>query len=108
MRKYLLACLLFISVVSFAQNVGIGTLTPSEKLDVNGNVNVNKETEDTYDKLFLQNYALQFLPCFIKIEVIILYGCYEIYKHSSRLFIVKNFIPMNEKINFNKILVIYI
>ena len=40
MRKYLLACLLFTSVVSFAQNVGIGTLTPGEKLDVNGNVNV--------------------------------------------------------------------
>ena len=28
------------SLFSFAQNVGIGTLTPGEKLDVNGNVNV--------------------------------------------------------------------
>ena len=28
------------SLFSLAQNVGIGTLTPGEKLDVNGNVNV--------------------------------------------------------------------
>jgi hypothetical protein len=31
----------FAGVCSFAQNVGIGTTTPGEKLDVNGNVNVS-------------------------------------------------------------------
>jgi len=63
--------------------------------------------EDTVDKFFLQNYALQFLPAYVRIEVIILYGCYEIYKHSTRPFILNNNITMNEKINFKNILVIY-
>ncbi|MEO7265452.1 MAG: hypothetical protein ABIW38_11085 [Ferruginibacter sp.] len=30
-----------ISIFTYSQNVGIGTTTPSEKLDVNGNVNIN-------------------------------------------------------------------
>ncbi len=37
----LLALLLaFFQMVSFAQNVGVGTVNPAEKLDVNGNINV--------------------------------------------------------------------
>jgi hypothetical protein len=42
MNKFLLLLLLFLSsVFSIAQNVGIGTAAPNEKLDVNGNVNVS-------------------------------------------------------------------
>ena len=52
MKKIILSaiCLLFVNVVSFSQqentmpengNVGLGTLTPSAKLDVNGNVHID-------------------------------------------------------------------
>ena len=47
MKKYLLLLLLSIVIsqlpitVGNAQNVGIGTNTPSEILDVNGNINVS-------------------------------------------------------------------
>lgn len=36
----LLAGTLLLSATGFAQNVGVGTSTPTEKLDVNGNINV--------------------------------------------------------------------
>jgi len=65
----------------------------------------NGERKDVSDIFFLTKYALQFLPAFVRIEVIILYGCFEIYKHITRFFIVNNNITMNEKINFQKILV---
>ncbi len=40
-RSSLLTLAVFGSVCCFAQNVGIGTETPAEKLDVNGNMNVS-------------------------------------------------------------------
>lgn len=41
MKYYLLiACICFFAVCTNAQNVGIGTATPAEKLDVSGNVNI--------------------------------------------------------------------
>lgn len=40
MRKYIFIILLCFSAASMAQNVGIGTSTPTEKLDVTGNINV--------------------------------------------------------------------
>ena len=39
MKKLLLLSVLF-PLLSFSQNTGIGTTTPTEKLDVNGNINV--------------------------------------------------------------------
>lgn len=41
MRKLLIYLIVFISVSANAQNVGVGTASPAEKLDVNGNLNVN-------------------------------------------------------------------
>lgn len=40
MKNYLLMLCIFFTTGSIAQNVGVGTPTPSEKLDVNGNLNV--------------------------------------------------------------------
>jgi hypothetical protein len=53
----------------------------------------------------LNNYKLPFLLSMIKLEVIILYGSYEIQKLSTRFFIVDNDININEKITFNKLLI---
>lgn len=41
MRSQFFALLIFSSFTAFAQNVGIGTTTPTEKLDVSGNINVD-------------------------------------------------------------------
>jgi len=42
MKKGVFAiAILLMSYISFSQNVGIGTTSPAEKLDVNGNVNLN-------------------------------------------------------------------
>jgi hypothetical protein len=40
MKRFTMLFLAIIPSFSFSQNVGIGTVTPSEKLDVNGNINV--------------------------------------------------------------------
>ena len=41
MKKLLIfGIIIFTFYCSHSQNVGIGTVTPSEKLDVNGNINV--------------------------------------------------------------------
>jgi hypothetical protein len=40
MKKIFYSCFLLLSLVTNAQNVGIGTTAPAEKLDVNGNLNV--------------------------------------------------------------------
>src|ERR1035437_486978 len=44
-KLYALITISFISFCCVAQNVGIGTLTPSEKLDVNGNINVSGQVK---------------------------------------------------------------
>ena len=54
----------------------------------------------------LNKYKLPFLPAFIKIEAIMMYGSYEIIKLVSRLYIISDEIKMNEKINFNNLLVL--
>lgn len=42
MKKFFtLATLSFYTCIALAQNVGVGTTTPSEKLDINGNLNVS-------------------------------------------------------------------
>ncbi|MEP6675990.1 MAG: hypothetical protein ABJA78_12590 [Ferruginibacter sp.] len=41
MKQILTTILIFVCAFAYAQNVGIGTPTPAEKLDVNGNVNIN-------------------------------------------------------------------
>lgn len=61
--------------------------------------------EDTSEKFLLSNYVLPFLPGFLRIEVIIMYGCYEITKTSTRFFIINNDVNMNEKINFSDLFV---
>ena len=38
MKLYFLSSLLIFSLPAFTQNVGLGTLTPTEKLEVNGNI----------------------------------------------------------------------
>jgi len=38
MKAFLFICSMFCISIAFSQNVGIGTTTPAEKLDVNGNV----------------------------------------------------------------------
>ena len=40
-KNFFFLLLSFSCFFALAQNVGIGTLTPSEKLDINGNVNLN-------------------------------------------------------------------
>lgn len=40
MKKYFLSTVLLIAINAVAQNVGIGTIIPGEKLDVNGSVNM--------------------------------------------------------------------
>lgn len=41
MSRIIVFYLLFLSLNGFTQNVGIGTNTPSEKLDINGNLRIN-------------------------------------------------------------------
>lgn len=64
-----------------------------------------KVIDDTIENFSMKNYKLPFLPVFIKIEVILLYGSYEIQKLHSRYFMVNDDININEKINFSKLLV---
>lgn len=40
MKKIFILLLISLPIISFSQNVGIGTTTPAEKLDVTGNINV--------------------------------------------------------------------
>ncbi len=53
----------------------------------------------------LENFKLPFLPAFLRVEILIMYGSYEIQRVSTRIFIISNEIKMNEKINFNSLLV---
>ena len=41
MKTFITCFLLLTSLYNFAQNVGVGTTTPTEKLDVNGNINLS-------------------------------------------------------------------
>jgi hypothetical protein len=53
----------------------------------------------------LNNYKLPFLPSLIRMEIIMLYGSYEIQKQNTRFFIINNDININEKVNFPKLLI---
>jgi hypothetical protein len=63
------------------------------------------QTDKGKDNFSLNYYKLPFLPSMIRLEVIVLYGSYEIQKQSTRFFIINNDIIINEKMNFNKLLV---
>jgi hypothetical protein len=70
------------------------------------NLNSNSSPINILDENFyLNNYKLQFLPCFFKIEVILMYGSYEITKRKTRFFIINNNVTISEKINFNSLLI---
>jgi hypothetical protein len=56
----------------------------------------------------LDNFKMPFLPAFLRVEILIMYGSYEIQRMSTRVFILSNEIKMNEKINFNNLLVLSI
>ena len=65
------------------------------------------DSEEKKDLRFgLDNYKLPFLPAFLRVEVLMMYGSYEINKVSTRVFIISNEIKMNEKIYFSNLLVI--
>lgn len=63
MKNLLATCLLAMcATVTFSQNVGIGTAAPSEKLDVNGNINVSGSilangTDGTANQVLMKNAA---------------------------------------------------
>ncbi len=67
--------------------------------------NSNLALEDTAEKFKLSNYLMPFLPGFLRIEIIIMYGCNEIQKTFTRFFVLNNDIQMNERINFDELLV---
>lgn len=51
------------------------------------------------ETLLLQDYQLpqKIAPIFLKLEIMLYYGCYEIYKMDSRFMIINNNINVNEK-----------
>jgi len=60
MKNVFILLLIFCPVLSFSQNVGIGTTTPAEKLDVNGNINVTgtiktNGTDGTANQVLMKN-----------------------------------------------------
>ena len=61
MKKFVFISFIFLSSAVFAQNVGIGTTTPVEKLDVIGNIKANGLTINNggsqYDFLMKSNAA---------------------------------------------------
>ena len=65
----------------------------------------SKDGIENKNNFNLLNYELPFLPTFIKMEVMMMYGSYEIHKSISRLYIISNVLKMNEKITFNNLLV---
>lgn len=60
MKKAILFICLFMAFSSYAQNVGIGTTNPGERLDVNGNINVTgtiktNGTDGTAGQILMKN-----------------------------------------------------
>lgn len=64
-----------------------------------------KENLNNVENFALSNYKIQFLPCFIKIEIILMYGSFEIQKLSTRFLILNNNINIDEKISFQHLLI---
>ncbi len=67
--------------------------------------NKKDEKAKQCENFTLTNYKLNFLPCFIKIEVKLYYGAYLIQKLRTRPFVISDDININEKLNFNQLLV---
>ena len=67
-------------------------------------VNKKEEKLKQSENFTMSNYILSFLPCFIKIEVKLFYGAYLIQKLRTRPFVISNDLNINEKLNFNQLL----
>jgi hypothetical protein len=57
MKKLLLIALVFLCKIAAAQNVGIGTLTPTSKLNVNGQLTIDQKNFGGYGGLLLKGDA---------------------------------------------------
>jgi hypothetical protein len=57
MKRLLLIALVFLCKIAVAQNVGIGTLTPTSKLNVNGQVTIDQKNFGGYGGLLLKGDA---------------------------------------------------
>lgn len=68
-------------------------------------VNKKEEKLKQSENFTMSNYFLSFLPCFLKIEVKLFYGAYLIQKLRTRPFVISNDLNINEKLNFNQLLV---
>ncbi len=64
-----------------------------------------KQVKIEKENFSLKNHKIPLIPCFIKIELVLMYGSFTIANHQTRFFLLRDDILLNEKMVFDKLLI---